>query len=131
MNYKITCQQNQQLGWDSPSLLTPPRGQLLLGKAKQGKAKSGTALGRARMQCDVMQCDGTAWQEGVAQGGRGCPGLGYMKFLFYLNVIICLNKKMLIMMSSGGDVSEQKRKHTKTKTKNEKRKKVKNASSCA
>lgn len=86
-------------------------------------------LGRARLQCDVMQCDGTAMQEGVAEGVRGCSGLGYMKFLFYLNVIICLNKKMLIMMSSGGDVSEQKRKHTKTK--NEKRKKVKNASSCA
>lgn len=79
------------------------------------------------MQCDVMQCDGTARQEELAEG---CSGLGYMKFLIYLNVIICLNKKMLIMMSSGGgDVSVQKRKHTKTK--NEKRKKVKNASSCA
>lgn len=77
------------------------------------------------MQRDVMQCDGTARQEGVAkegrERGRGCTGLGYMKFLFYLNVIICLNKKMLIMMSSGaGDVSEQKRKHTKTKNKKRK-----------
>lgn len=78
-------------------------------------------LGRARLQCDVMQCDGTAMQEGVAEGGRGCPGLGYMKFLFYLNVIICLNKKMLIMMSSGGDVSEQKGNIQKQKTKNVKK----------
>lgn len=72
-----------------------------------------------------MQCDGPG-------DARGLVGLGYMKFLFYLNVIICLNKKMLIMMSSG-NVSEQKTKTQKQKTKKVKKvkKKVKNESSCA
>lgn len=57
------------------------------------------------MQCDLSDAR-----------GRVGVGLGYMKFLFYLNVIICLNKKMLIMMSSG-NVSEQKTKTQKQKTK--------------